>query len=369
MGVRWTRRLQGGVAVAGLSIVAVGAVAVAFDGSRPARSTREASPRAVVAVHAQFYRDARSSLAPLLVHLSQQSQLFSQLLQNGGSVGAGVAELARTWTEDAATARDLVGRLLAPPSARPAQTLYRLAASLYVESARTLAAATASPTPLEEVRAARRLQLLGDSVFDAGHRRLVPSTDDGTVPVERPPTAVVPDFAAAGLAPAAADHAAGIPAGNARHRLGIVAQQTATWLSGGPLPAGGPELAAAELRSVSDALRAGSGPTAVSEADLAPLRLSALVEAEAVRGPAPSDGARRLHLLAAALWAAGTEAESGGVDAADGVFPLGGLDVTLLDGGGLFNGHPPALKPGDPPDKGVPGGLPSLTAGLPGMGG
>jgi hypothetical protein len=96
---------------------------------------------------------------------------------------------------------------------------------------------------------------------------------------------------------------------------------------------------------------------------MAVLQLSMLVDAEVLRAPAVSEVARRLHLIAGGLWSTGRElaGRGSGVAGAVPALPSSGLDPTLLDAGGLFNGHPPALEPGDPPDKDVVGGMPSLN--------
>jgi hypothetical protein len=189
-------------------VLAAAAAATNGGGGRgqprvPSALTAARSPSpAEVAETAAFYRDARLSLSHLLTHLPQQSQLFKELL-GGKPPGPAVADLARSWAGDYATARDLVGRLPAPAAAQPARDLYRLGAMLYVESARTLAAAPGAADPGEEVRAARRAQLLGDAAFDAGHRLLLPQTESGAIAVERPAVPAVPDFAADGVAPPA----------------------------------------------------------------------------------------------------------------------------------------------------------------------
>ncbi|HEV7685359.1 MAG TPA: hypothetical protein VGQ80_02245 [Acidimicrobiia bacterium] len=406
MGVKREHRRRWRLAVGALGAVAVVTVAAlaassaglgGAGGQRPTlTSTRKPSP-AEVAETSAFYRDARLSLSHLLTHLPQQSQLFKALLAGQAPTPA-TADLARAWANDYATARDLVGRLPAPPAAQPARDLYRLGAMLYVESARTLAAApggtaaaggaastgaaSGGADPAQEVRAARRLQLLGDAAFDAGHRLLVPQTESGAIAVERPAVPAVPDFAADGVAPPAADvPASGIPAPPRTRpavldQVSTLARQTSAWMAGGPPVPGGNVSAAGVLRAAATALASGaSGPAAgksgpasgssqpaSAQGSTDVLSLAALVEAEALHGTAVSDSGRRLQAVAADLWSVGRGLAAGHSRPAVPEFPGPGPDAALLDAGGLFNGHPPPLQPGDPPDKDVPGGLPPLNA-------
>jgi hypothetical protein len=359
-GRRW---LRCGLALGTLgALTAAGVVAAqawSGNGARPSAAS-PAPPSATVTEAADLYRDARLSLSPLLVHLPQEQQLFTELL-GGKPVVAGTAEMVTGWANDDATARDLVGRLPAPAAIAPARDLYRLGAALYAESARTVAGAITAAAPAAEVRAARRLQLLGDAVFDAGHRLLLPRTETGALTVDRPAAAATPDFAAAGVAPPDGSSPA---LGGDRSTLLVdvtrMMTQTSGWLTGGPTVSGGNGPMAATLRSAASVL--------ASDSDAA-LAVAALVDAEALRAPAPTDGARRLYLIAGELWAAGREIGGGpgsGPAAAPPALPSTGLDPGLLDAGGMFNGHPPALRPGDPPDKDVPGGFPSLNGVLTG---
>jgi hypothetical protein len=94
------------------------------------------------------------------------------------------------------------------------------------------------------------------------------------------------------------------------------------------------------------------------------LRLALLVQAESLRVAASpaQDGAapiaRRLRLIGDQLWTLGAEMlrAAGAKLPEDGIGDPG-LDPGLLREGGLFKGNPPPLRPGDPPDKDVPGGL------------
>src|SRR5581483_11246869 len=185
------------------------------------------------------------------------------------------------------------------------------------------------------------------------------------------------DFAAAGVAPAEAGGSVAPPSDREAllARAADLAGQASTWLTNGSPVPGGTSAAGAQFRSLAAELGSAvaaappGGQPAVNDS-LAALQLSMLVDAEALRKPAASDSARRLHLIAAALWATGRDLAGRGSGPGGAVPALSpsGLDPALLDAGGLFNGHPPALQPGDPPDKDVPGGIPSLNGVLTGGG-
>src|SRR5581483_10655643 len=152
-----------------------------------------------------------------------------------------------------------------------------------------------------DVRAARRLQLLGDGAFDAGHRLVVPLTDSDEITVDRPPATAVPDFAAAGVAPAEAGGSVAPPSDREAllARAADLAGQASTWLTNGSPVPGGTSAAGAQFRSLAAELGSAvaaappGGQPAVNDS-LAALQLSMLVDAEALRKPAASDSARRL---------------------------------------------------------------------------
>ncbi len=110
--LRWGLGLGSLAALTAAGILLAGASG-GGDGARP-RATTPANAAANREQAAAFYRDARLSLSHLLVHLPQESQLFTELL-GGKPVNQGTAELVTSWANDDATARDLVGRLPAPP--------------------------------------------------------------------------------------------------------------------------------------------------------------------------------------------------------------------------------------------------------------
>jgi hypothetical protein len=332
--------------------------------SRASGGTVEAAPSARDRGQASaFYRDARLSLAHLLVHLGQQGQLFTELLA-GSPPGPAVADLARVWAGDYATSRDLVGRLLAPAAlpARQAQSFYRLAAMLYVESAQGLvrAASAGGEAGIEIAKEARRVQLLGDAAFDVGHRLLLPHTaDPGALTVERLGEPAVPDFAARGVASATPSPPTGSE--DVTGALGVI-RRAVPWLKGAPAAGWDPAGGAARLTAAAEGLRRpGKASDAQGEEAAVVQRLALLVEADALRaGTSDLEAGRRLHLIGAELWSAASAFHRAAGGKPLPAFPTQGMDPAVLLAGGLFNGHPPPLRPGDPPDQDVPGGLPSL---------
>jgi hypothetical protein len=99
------------------------------------------------------------------------------------------------------------------------------------------------------------------------------------------------------------------------------------------------------------------------------LRLAVLVQGESLRtlalghDPAAVEQAQRLRLIAEQLWDVARSLLVAGKAGGSSLYHLdpSGLDPDLLRTGGVFDGHPPPLHPGEDPGTGVPGGLPSLS--------
>ena len=95
-------------------------------------------------------------------------------------------------------------------------------------------------------------------------------------------------------------------------------------------------------------------------------RLALLTQVEALTAAATPIGAsdstfapaQRLRLIGDELWTLSEDLfETDGVRLEQQPLPAAGIDPTILRRGGLFDGRPPPLAPGDRPDVGVPGGL------------
>lgn len=348
------------------------------DAAGEARHEREA---------AAFFDDARQSLSHLLASAPQLTGLLAEVASGAQPVPA-VAGLSQKWADDFATARDLVGRLTPPAGlawGTEARSLYEMGAALYAEVARTvprIIATTESTERQEALKAARRLELLGERVFDAGHRLLRAEGGDGII-VGRILPAEVPDFAQEGLEPSQGASAPPLPAAGgteskplgAREWIGrqkdVLAEgiglidASVPWLSSRPADPGPVRQAAAALEQVSRQLDGHRPAGLAAQEGAQDLRLALLVTAESLR-TVELEQARRLRLIAEHLWGSATTMLVSGGAGSRSRYELArsGLDPALLRTGGLFNGHPPPLQPGEDPGKDVPGGLPPVDAGM-----
>ena len=336
----------------------------------------------------RFYADVKTSLVPLLAHVGTLPATLHQA--ESQPVSPDLAAVAHSWAEDVATARDLVGRLI--PPARPVgvhvRDLYEFGAMVYGESARSLARLPAladGAARTETARSGRRLYLVGDRLFDQAKRLLDLHGDLGVDPMVTLP-AEVPDFDKEGLGPGGAS--ARIPEGSGFTEANPATIPATRWRDDhlGRLAGAARALSrtADPHRAIAvdrDQLRRWSGELQAASRDSAGpvpgaraarqgsflLRLSLLVESESlavlstVTSPddAAFEQAQRLRLIGDRLWGLGRD-----LFAADGVrLPASldlaetGIDPGILRRGGMFNGHPPPLKPGEPADTGVPGGL------------
>jgi hypothetical protein len=346
---------------------------------------------------AAFFDDARQALSHLLASAPQLTGLLAETA-SGTQPAPAVAGLSQKWADDFATARDLVGRLTPPPGlawGSEARSLYAMGAALYMEVARVvprLVAPGKSGERQEALKAARRLELLGERVFDAGHRLLRADGGGDGIVVGRILPAEVPDFALEGLEPSEGASAPPLPAVGGKEPKALAPQDwfarqkgvlagavrlidaSVPWLSSPPADPGPARQAAAALEQVSRQLD-GPRPAGLAAREGAQdLRLALLVLAESLRTPdstavagdAQLDQTRRLRLIAENLWAPATRMLVSGRAGSLPRYELApsGLDPAQLRTGGLFNGQPPRLQPGEDPGKDVPGGLPPVDAGM-----
>lgn len=319
----------------------------------------------------QFYADLKVSLAPLLAHTVALPAALEQAQRQ--PVSEEVAILAAGWADDAATARDLVGRLNPPASlvALPARRVCELGAALYAESARTLerlAGEGSAAARNEAAASGMRLRLLADRLFDATKRLLNPhwAADTSVIlPAE------VPDFEQE--EPGLLDHdPETIPTSrwalDHRSHLAValdVMEQTAPFSALHHAPDRIPAWSEA-LRSVGRQLGGPVPATKIAREAGFLFRLAIHTHVEALTAAgtatAASDStfaqAQRLRLIADELWKVSEELfEADGVRLEQQALPVAGIDPSILRRGGLFDGRPPPLGPGDRPDAGVPGGL------------
>jgi hypothetical protein len=357
------------------------------DVTRQPGVTLSSADARFVAEAKAFYDQARLSLSPLLAHVQRLKTTLRLALEEQEAPSPSLAGVVTPWAEDIATARDLVGRLIPPgrPESISARDLYAAGAMLYLESVRTLSHIPRLGNPglrHETARSGLRVYDLADRVFDQAKRVLNLHGDlqlgEQTLP------APVPDFVGENLQPGASGpvrpEGAGF-AGDDDPQLPVqdwVARFTpvlaramadlreAAGEAYGAAPASTATLEdlAGRLDSASAELATAVPAVPAGREGVVALRLALLVESESVRSAASpdSDGgsviARRLRLIGERLWGVGSGLLSGaGVSLPAGGIGDAGLDASLLGEGGLFKGNPPALRPGDPVDKDVPGGL------------
>jgi hypothetical protein len=333
------------------SLVGLGA-AVVSSAANPGGSTRVRAEAAGTEAEA-FYREVRTSLAPLLDDAPRLEALIREA-SSGSSPKPAVAGMALTWAEHFAEAEERIGRLTAPegvPRSAQARALYEIGAALYGEAARTvprLVEAAEEPRRRAALHAVRRLQMLGDRSFDGGNRLLPERHRDGGLEVRRILPPAVPDFRALGL-DGGADRAGPVPPvadESAEPRVdpqrwlalhGHHLQEAVNSLadSAHRIVAGGPpdetDAAARRPAAVAEAL-AGPLPNTVAAEGVHVARLSLLVSSEALHslaagtGAAGQDQARRLHHIAERLWSLGRDLLAfGGVDHGVLSVPRGGI--------------------------------------------
>jgi hypothetical protein len=345
-----------------------------------------------------YYHDLELSLAPLLQHALNLRRTLVDLAGDSTSGSPVPRDVAHTWIEDVATTRDLVGRLT-PPKLDDADgghvhLMYVAGTMLYLETARIadIALGTSDRAEAQQIgRAALRVWLIAERAFDQGRRLLNSSGSLGNrhdflTPKE------VPDFTEEQIEPGAT----GPPSlgGSGYLDRDGAAIETQKWgrfyrkplgdaadLLSGPRvenPAGGEAKLdheqllrlASGLRRVSHELTTYPSDGLAREGAVA-LRLALLTQAESLTLELQTDEklqkeCQRLGLIGNAIFDVGRKILIG-ADAINeeqlGVRLTGAaLKNRILYEGGLFNGNPPPIAPGESPAKDVPGGLgvPSL---------
>jgi hypothetical protein len=367
-----------GTAVVATRQAAPSSRAGAVDGKSPAAARNDDSIR--------FYGEVRGSLAPLLQHARILPKTLAELAKTPAH--AETAALAARWANDMATARDLVGRLRPPSEGEGVnlRNLYQTAVMLQLEAARTVPLAVASSTQRGRETASRagsRLFIIGDRTFDLS-RRVLDSTGDILAPDMVLP-AEVPDWGREGLdedqlglaspdRSGFSDDPVPIDSAYAERHRGELVGAAAVLDSVRLLYRSGADSASAassarQLQALAEQLGVSVPETKLGRAGIVAYRLALLVHAESLRaltlagGSAAIVQAQRLRLIAERLWTTGRQLlRSAGVPSPVTV-RAADLPASLLDDGGLFNGHPPPLRLGDGPDAGVPGGLPDVRLG------
>jgi hypothetical protein len=341
------RRLAVAAGCAALIAPAVTIPAVAaHSGGRSHTAALTASQPAVRA----YYQAAKSSLSPLIVHVRDIPGSLARLAGGTGTPEPAVAAAADGWAQDCATARDLVGRLrpLPGPVGAHVARLYQTAAMLQAEAARTAATAAgeSAGAQVADARLGQHLYSLGDRLFDSAYRLL--NSRGAMAAMEMRFPSAVPDFT-------------GTPA---KTSVQPAPSSASRWSAGNHQPLGtlarlahAPELDVSAISTSQQTL----DPTVtepVAQEAVNDLRLAAVVWSQV--GP-DNQAARRVRLIGDRLWSGALDLLSAdGADVTGLALPIG-PEQTLFTGG-VFDGHPPALRPGDQPGKDVPGGLPSLDS-------
>ncbi len=305
------RPLVRGLAALGCAVVLFGATAAAVelsgdDSGRPSSSTVGASPEVQA-----YWSDTKRALSPLLLYVRILPETVHAIERSDGRLSKGQIQLAGDMAEAFATARDLVGRLPRPAAVTgDVGELLQLACQLYREAA--LSIAERSPGRAEALR------VIGDRLIDQSRRVL--QID-----------AAQPDSASVEL-----QYAPPVPA------LSDIAGGAST----------------ADLDAAAAALEAtGTG----AGEDVIGARLSVLlgVLADQAQQDGQTRAARALTTLRADLWnTARTLVASPHPALAGPALPVPFRAQVWT--GGAFDGQPPALRPGDDVDAGLPGGLPRV---------
>lgn len=368
---RWRKAVLAAVVLtaAASTVIAV----VGRDEASAGDPAKQADAPAVSPV--SFYRDARLALAPLINHVRDLPAALKELAEQREPVSptgrSSLVAEARRWTSDMATARDLVSRLAPRTEAtvRQAADLYVTAAMLQGEAAQSVVAAATTPvaTRMRSLASAGlRYYRLGDRLFDSGFRLLNAEKALNASELIFPPS--VPDVSGRPVPQHPAEQP--VSAWSSKHQPDIDAI-LALARTFPRRSAGHSSVVLNRLATQLDAAQAKLGAsvpdsTAAQEAVVG-LRLGVLVLGEAARAMAEPDGesrTARLHLIGERLWDGAIASLPAGISAANSQLPPSGYPVRLVFRGGVFDGRPPALRTGEGPLAGVPGGVPPLNPAL-----
>jgi hypothetical protein len=312
---RIPRPLVRGVVALGCATVVFGATAAAVEltgdeSSPPPVSVAGASPEVQA-----YWSDTKQALSPLLLYVRVLPATITDLENSSGQLRAGQIRQAGDMAESFATARDLVGRLPVPASVHgDVSELLQLACQLYRESALTLTELPATAEAPHLHRAAA-LHTLGDRLIDQARRVLaIDAAQPGGAAMELQYAPSVPTLA---------EIAGGAPAAD----LGRAAAALA-------------------------ATGTGTGEDVIG----ARLAILLRVLAEEAEHAGQHRSARELTFLSADL--SKTARTLSAQPHSTLAVPAG--ERAQIWTGGAFDGHPPALRPGDDIGAGLPGGLPSI---------
>jgi hypothetical protein len=316
--IRIPRPLVRGVVALGSAVAVFGATAAAVEltgdqASPPVSAAAGASPEVQT-----YWSDTKQALSPLLLYVRILPATITALDTSRGQLRAGQIRQAEEMAESFATARDLVGRLPVPASvAGDVSELLQLACQLYRESALTLTELPATAVA-SQLHRAEALHTLGDRLIDQSRRVLaIDAAQPGGAAMELQYAPAVPALAdIAGIAPAA------------------------------------------DLSRAAAALEATGSGTAE---DLIGARLAILlgVLAEEAQAAGQHRSARALTFLSVDLRSTARTLSARPHSSLAGPDVRAGERAQIWTGG-AFDGHPPALRPGEDIGAGLPGGLPTV---------
>jgi hypothetical protein len=341
-----------GAAALGVLLLVSGATAAAVELSRdePVSSTAAApQPSAEVL---KYWADARSALSPLLVYVRILPEAINALEGADGRAKKGQVSQAKDMAESFATARDLVGRLPAPPSVSGnVSELLQVACQLYRQAAlevATLSGDQARPSAFATLRRATSLHLIADRLIDQSRRVLnIDAATAAQAPIELRYAPPVPSLAEITGVADPLDSASRSVADS----LAAAREQLAMAAAVAPAHASELTAAAAALEQSDD----------VRGEDVVGARLAILLGlvADDARAAEQGEVAAALQLLSADVWNAARTLVARPHPAMTSLGDLGGARSKVWTGG-AFDGKPPALKPGEDIGSGLPGGLPNV---------
>jgi hypothetical protein len=320
------------------------------------RAVAEASPNDPVAPQVlTYFHDATTALTPLLTYVRALPQIITYLESDTGVVTQSVLNQASYMGDSFALARDLVGRLPVPEQAPAAVgELLQLSCQLYRQAVVAIADLHGLPHRGAQAQAVLRrvnaLRDLGDRVIDQV-RRVLRIDSAGAQQAHivyrfAPPVPPVEDILGRSRPVVAA--------GSLRTQL-AAARSLLTAVSAPGHTSSDTE--SAQLEAVTSQLQ--GRPESSSEPVVA-ARLALLIALVADQARQQQSSTTDVLLsLSDDLWNQAAQLSSRPHHE---VMPLRGsrLPRSQVWVGGPFNGTPPPLKPGDPVDAGVPGGLPTL---------
>jgi hypothetical protein len=337
---------------AALTVTAVGAAEVNDHSGGGARLVADRRPIPTDAV-LKYWADSKTALSPLLLYVRQLPLSVKAVRDSGGQASSAQLHQAKIMASSFADARDLVGRIAVPATApHGVGELLQAACQLYRQSALTLREVAHVPAGEPRVAAAARagaLLAVGDRLFDQVRRTLaIDSIGQDNSPTEfqyLPPVPAVADL------PGGAAKPSGSSVDDNLREAGRLINQAS---AGAPLSPADSE----KLRSIASALEISKGEQG-EDVIGARLAIALAVIANNAQADGQARSADEILMISNDLWNQASTLESHPRSVIE---RLGApkLSRDEIWTGGQFDGHPPALKPGQDVGSGLRGGLPKV---------